>query len=134
MNICADCLRFMGCCWEREFKPVPGWTAKPAEMKIRDKKSVKILQTWDVFDCPLFVAPGPEYKRTEKPQITAKRIRAVHEESGRELVFSSIREAKRYRFPYITVRRCLAGELDGWEGWRFTAEDPPSVCNETIEP
>lgn len=61
-TLCWKCTRpgTGGCCWDRELKPVPGWTAEPAE--------TDGFQTYHVIRCP-------EYREIDWAARNAVRIR-----------------------------------------------------------
>lgn len=96
MNICVDCQRPIGACsWEKNFTPVPGWTATKTKILVASPvlwEQGKYTDSYDVKDCPLFVPP-PGYKKQVAKR--SMRIIATNIVTGEETCFSSIREAGR---------------------------------------
>lgn len=94
MNICVDCQRPIGfCSWEKNFTPVPGWTATETVILVSSPslwEEARFTKSYDVKDCPLFVPPpgytGPKASR-------AKSVIARNIATGDETIFPSIKKA-----------------------------------------
>lgn len=94
MNICVDCQRPIGfCSWEKNFTPVPGWTATKTKILVASPvlwEQGKYTDSYDVKDCPLFL-PHPECQG--KRRSIAKPVIARNIVTGDETIFPSIKKA-----------------------------------------
>ena len=55
-TLCWNCSRSInGCCWARDFKPVPGWKAKPTKIKgFYEAGKITTVDSFHVIECPEF--------------------------------------------------------------------------------
>lgn len=111
MNICGDCLRFMGCSWEREFKPVDGWKAEKTKLYI--SKDVKI-DTYKISYCPLFIPPNRPVQDGVPDGLVARNIK-----TGKVKHYASVREAEKDGFNAKSIYTVLRGENKTHKGWTF---------------
>lgn len=138
MNICADCQNPVNTCsWEREFKPVEGWTAKETRLLIAspsERKGQPYTTSYDVTACPFF-KPYPGYKPPKQKVFVPKDrkegkkgkkgrkgrpIIATNIVTGEEISFSSIKQAiKLGGFSSSSIYFCLAGEQYSHYGYKF---------------
>ena len=77
-NICFDCENALGgCSWSAldpvtgkpQFKPVPGWTAKPTKRITTSGYEKIVMDTYSIKACPLFVPDEPRRVPTRNHSI-----------------------------------------------------------------
>lgn len=129
MNLCADCQRPIGTCsWEKNFTPVPGWTATESKVLCFSpggSNKYTHAKTYNITACPLFVPP-PGYKPPKKPVIykpghsKPKRVVAVSIATGEETEYPSVRQASiQGGFIDSMIRGVLAGQYYSHYGYTF---------------
>ena len=75
-SLCWSCQRAVlvygkACSWAMDFKPVDGWTAIPHKLNISVNSRYKVVQSYHVIDCPLYMPDvGTEGHIHGKPDPT----------------------------------------------------------------
>lgn len=142
MNICGDCKRFMGCSWERDFVPVEGWTAKEVKYNEIDNYQKKVVCTYDIIDCPLFIPPNDNYKKPKKHEDTKKhlkvsknkkKVRGMCIETGEMRIYESVHSTFADGFVPSKVSDCIHGRQKNHKGWRFWLVRTSTVEKENIK-
>ena len=128
MNICGDYKRFMDCSWEREFKPVEGWTARPEKHTYKENGVTIEVDTFDIIDCPLFIPPKHRYtkrksfqdKEAYRKQFKAgKMVKGQSLSTGETKVWEKISFVSNDGFIQGKVSECASGKRKQHKGWRF---------------
>lgn len=89
INICVDCDNaFGGCPWSEKnpetnrtrFEPVPGWTATKAYLSggRMPNGEKRILETYRITECPLFVPDKNMERRYEQEEKSKSKKTARH--------------------------------------------------------
>ena len=110
MNLCADCRNPINtCCWEREFKPVPGWVAEKTEVMIQSPSlgnGRRSTESYNVIECPLFTPP-PGYSREQRG--VPKPVIAHDIRTGVETIYTSAKKAaSELGVTKETIIRCIS--------------------------
>lgn len=60
------------CPWATSFEPVPGWDAKPTKVKADKQSQHEYVDSFDVYECPLFELLGELKRRNAEKEKTAE--------------------------------------------------------------
>lgn len=125
MSLCQICARKIGTCsWERDFTPVPGWTAEPTRLRMstQDKDGNHIpreIDSFRVLECPLYVPPDMTY-RPITVNTSGVPIMATNRKTGEVAFYPSISAACAFGgFHPSAIHKCLIGEQKDHNGHTF---------------
>lgn len=124
MSLCSDCQQPIGACsWEREFKPVPGWTAEETTVCMwgkHGKRKRKTVTSYEVTACPLYQPPK---NKAVKPGGLPRPIIAVNVCTGEETCLQSIRAGRDLGLEPHKIKQVLNGEAKTSRGYTFRYEE-----------
>lgn len=127
MSICGECQRPIGTCsWNREFKPVPGWTATPTRIlmytTMKGTSQPGYVDSYNVTDCPLYIPPKRQGRQSEYRKSST--FIAENIETHEKTRYASVREAcEAGGFVPNGVRETLDGHKQSHHGYLFYYEE-----------
>lgn len=118
----------MDCSWELYFKPVEGWKAQKVVYTYNDNGATNRTISYDVIDCPLFIPPGPNYKKPAKHQDKAayRKARKGVKVTGRNVRTGEVKVWEKMSlvvadgFNPGKVSDCVNGRMKSHKGWVFS--------------
>lgn len=127
MSICMDCRNYR-CSWLQRHKPVDGWNAIRADLRIKTATENKFLESYDVKECPLFIPPkGYKGYKAKPPRPKMKLhnssrcipIVAYNPQTKERRRYDSMGEATKDGFTRKGISNCVNGKLHTHRGWYF---------------
>ena len=121
-----DC-RTYNCSWLQRHKPVDGWKAVRADLRIKNATEHKCIESYDVKECPLFIPPAGYKKKPQKKSVKkcgmtkSVPIIAYNPKTKERKHYLSMGEATKdiYGFSRQGISHCINGKTHTHKGWFF---------------